>query len=113
MMRGTKILTISRWASAFINVTLHCCTPARAMDSVLPGLVMTVSDDDTRFGHAPVASAAPRFYVASGDADLLTIVPGLSSSGPPRPERRHAPILFEVVPLKHSWEAPLGRIPAR
>jgi hypothetical protein len=113
MMRGAKILTICRWASAFINVTLHCCTPARAMDSVLPGLVMTVSGDNVKFGHAPDAATAPRFHVASGDTNLFTIVPGLRNAGPPPPERRHDAVLFEVVPLKHSWEAPPGRIPAR
>ena len=86
-MRRGKILTTIRWVSAFVNVTLHICTPARAVDPI-----------------------APRFYVASGGSDMLTIVPGLRTSGP---ERRHGPVLFEVVPLKHSWEDRHDRIPVR
>jgi hypothetical protein len=85
-MRRGKILTTIRWVSAFVNVTLHICTPARAVDLI-----------------------APRFHVASGGLDMLTIVPGLMSSGP---ERRHGPVQFEVVPSKHPSEDRHVRIPA-
>ena len=81
-MRGAKILTISRWASAFINVTLHCCTPARAIEIVTPHVVMTVPGDDASFDHTFVAPAATRFYVLSGLLDMPRMVPGLSNQGP-------------------------------
>jgi hypothetical protein len=108
MWRG-RVRTTIRWASAFVNLTLHSCSPAQAMDVVAPGVVGSAC-----FDRRSVAPAVPRFYVASGDPDRLQqIVPGLTNSGPARTQPRRGPTLFEVVPSKHSREDRHGRIPTR
>ena len=97
-MRRGKVQTTLRWAAAFVNMTLHSCSPARATDLPAPGVVVAIPGGGD---HAP---AAPRFYVASGVTDTRTARPRLRIAGPAPVERWHSPVLFEVIALKHSWD---------
>ena len=46
-MRYRKARTALHWISTFVNVTLHCCTPAHAEDIHDLCVVATVPDHET------------------------------------------------------------------
>jgi hypothetical protein len=108
-----KITTSLRCVAAVVNITLHTCTPAQAIDLEAHRAGMTTHRCDASIEHTPVPIATPRFYVASGATHLLTVVPGLTNTRQARNKPRHGPILFEVVHQKPFRNNPHDRIPTR
>jgi hypothetical protein len=107
-MQRRRGRTTIRWVSAFVNLTLDICIPARVID-----IMARDGDGSARFDRPAVAPDVRLFYVAGGDPDTLTIVLGPWHSEPARGKLRHGRVLFDVIPSKHSSENWDGGIPAR